>query len=261
MKTTFLRALAVALCLASAAVAQPQPPAPADPPRPKGPARLDFGLAFSQIVSTSSFSSTQTIREYAEDGTFGASYEVKGAPGAAFDLQYHFTEKFGLRASFQASSRKSDGEFTASLPHPFFFSRPRSAAGTVTGLGFQEKAYALTAVFQRTGDWGVSFEAGPAFFSVNATLADSMRTAQVYPYDTVAFEGVVSSKKKVSPVGFAAGLSLSRRLGPSVDAVVGANFTTGSGMVSIGGRDVSVKAGGLQARAGLRIVVARKKAE
>ena len=228
---------------------------------PQGDSRIEVGLAFAQTLGSSTFSGTQTVRDYAEDGTLKSSYDVGGAPGGAFDLQYNLKKTFGVRAGFQTFSRKSTGTFDAQIPHPFFFNKPRSLSGTQSDLGFSESAFSLTLVYRAgSGKWKVNVEGGPAFFSVDATVADRVNYGDVYPYDVVTFSGVSSSKKKVSPVGFAVGVEVGRQVSNAVAVVVQGRLSQGTGDLDVNGQKMSVKAGGGQVRVGLRITAARKKA-
>lgn len=264
MKRTDFRtgaSLALLFSLASLAAAQDtKVSASGAPAAPGGDARLEVGLAFADVLGTSTFSAALKQREYAEDGSFTGSYKVKAAPGASVDVQYNLSPKFGVRAGFQSFSRKSDGTFDAQIPHPFYFNQQRKVSGSQSGLGFSEKATTLTGVYRGGSDkWKVNVEAGAAFFTVNATVADRVNFGDVYPYDTATFSGVASSKHKVSPIGFAAGLEIGRRLSDAVAVVAAGRFTGGSGDIDISGTKVSVKAGGVQARIGLRLTLARKK--
>lgn len=225
-----------------------------------GDARLEVGLAFAEVLGTSTFSATLKQREYAEDGSFTGSYKVKAAPGAGIDLQYNLTPRFGVRAGFQTFSRKSDATFEAQIPHPFYFNQQRKVSGAQSGLGFSESAMTLTGVYRGgSGKWKVNVEAGAAFFTVNATVADRVNFGDVYPYDTATFSGVASSKRKVSPIGVAVGIEVGRQLSNAVAVVAGGRFTGGSGDLDIAGAKVNVKAGGAQARIGLRLTLTRRK--
>ena len=226
----------------------------------QGDSRIEVGLAFAQTLGSTTFGSTQTIRDYAEDGTLKSSYDVGKAPGAAFDLQYNLSRKFGVRAGFQTFSRKSTGTFEAQVPHPFFFSRLRTVSGTEADMGFSESAVSLTAVYRAgSGKWKVNVEGGPAYFKVDATIADRIQLGETYPYDTVQFGGVSSSKKKVSPIGFAVGLEVGRELSRSVAVVVQGRFSQGTGDLDVNGQKMSIKAGGASVRIGLRATLARRK--
>ena len=264
MKRTDFRtgaSLALLFSLASLATAQDtQVSASGTPKSPAGDARIEVGLAFADVLATSTFSAALKQREYAEDGSFTGSYKVKAAPGVGFDVQYNVSPKFGVRAGFQSFSRKSDATFEAQIPHPFFFNQQRKVSGSQSGLGFSESAMTLTGVYRGgSGKWKVNVEAGVAYFTVNATVADRVNFGDVYPYDTATFSGVASSKHKVSPIGFAAGLEIGRQLSDAVAVVAGGRFTGGSGEIDVSGTKVSVKAGGAQARIGLRLTLARKK--
>lgn len=261
LQTRMSIALSLLLTAGSLAAAQDkQPVSGITGQAPRGESRIEVGLAFAESLGTSSFDSSLTVREYGEDGTFKSSYKVGKAPGGGFDLQYNLNRKFGVRLGAQTFSRKSTGTFDAQIPHPFFFSKPRSVTGTQSGLGFSEAAFSLTGVYRGgSGKWKVNLEGGPAYFSVNATVAEKIGYGEVYPYDIATFSGVTSSKKKVSPIGFAVGLEVGRELSSSVSVVVQGRFTQGSGDLDVNGQKINIKAGGAQARVGLRLVIARKK--
>ena len=263
MMIAFTLVIAMALALGSPSFAEDlQPGSGLTGQTPPGPSRIEVGLAFAQTLGASKFNSSQTIREHAEDGTFKSSYNVGGSPGGGFDLQYNLSDKFGVRLGAQTFSRKSTGTFEAQVPHPFFFSRPRTVNGTTGGLGFSEAAYSLTGVYRGgSGKWRVNLEGGPAYFSVNATVAEKISYGEVYPYDTATFSGIVSVKKKASPFGFAVGLEVGREIAKSVSVVAQGRFTQGSGDIDVNGQKIHIKAGGAQARLGLRFVLARKRVQ
>lgn len=245
--------LLLALGLSGHAFAQDQEPAQ------RGDSRIEVGLAFAQSLGSQTFGASQTQREYAEDATFDSSYKTGSAPGGAFHLQYNLTDRFGLRVGAQTFSRMSEGSFNGRIPHPFFFSQPRSISGTQSDLAFTETAFSLTGVVQgRSGNWSVSLEGGPAYFKVDATVAERIGFTDVYPFDTATFSGITSSKHSVSPFGFAVGLEIGREFSPSVAAVLQGRFTQASGDISVKGQTIGIKAGGAQVRLGLRFVLARK---
>ena len=211
-------------------------------------------------LGSTSFSGTQTIKDYAEDGTLKSSYEVGQAPGAAFDLQYNLSTKFGVRAGFQTFARKADGTFEASVPHPFFFGKPRTVSGSQADMDFTESAITLTAVYRAgSGKWKLNLEGGPAFFNVDATVAEHLTLGEVYPYDTLQFGGVTTVQKSVSPFGFAVGLEIGRELSDAIMLVAQGRFSQGSSDLDLNGQKMTVKAGGGQVRVGLRIILARKR--
>ena len=250
MKPVLKLAAIAAILLTSAPAARAQSSEP----------RIEGGISFAQTVSATKFDATRTYRESAEDATFAASYKAKAAPGAAFHLQYNFSPKFGVRAGVQFASRKSDATITGQSPHPFFFSRPRAYSGEATGLGFSETGFSLTAVLRgRSGKWAYGLEAGPALFSVNATLAARPRLSETYPYDTTTFGGAETVKRKVSPVGVAVGVEFGRMVNDSVTVFVQGRYAGGSADADLEGTPVSVKAGGASARAGVSFTLVKGK--
>jgi opacity protein-like surface antigen len=256
--------LGLALALGSASLAQAQDKQPVSSVTgkpPQGDSRFEVGIAAAGSFSESSFGGAQTVKDYVENGTFTSSYSVGKAPGVAFDLQYNFTKKFGVRAGVQTFTRKTSGVFDAQVPHPFFFGTLRHVTGSQGDMDFKETALALTGVYRGgSGKWILNAEAGPAFFNVDATLADHLTLNEVYPYDTLSFNGVTTVKKSVSPFGFAVGLEFGRELTDAISIVAQGRFSQGTKDVPLNGQNLSIKAGGGSARIGLRFVAGRKKA-
>ena len=260
---TFIFSAALATAGVPSVEAQDKQPVSAVTGDPvKGPSRIEAGLDFAETLGTSTFNSNQTIREFAEDGTLTGAYKVGQSPGFGFHIQYNLGKTFGVRLGGQTFSRKSTGTFDAKIPHPFFLAKPRSAQATVSALGFNEAAVSLTGVYRGgAGKWKFNLEGGPAYFSVDATVAEKWEYGQVYPYDTVTLSGVARTKQQVSPFGFAAGIEFGRELSPAVSVVAQGRYTGGSGDLTVNGQKINIKAGGAQARIGLRIVLARSKAK
>jgi len=261
MSRTLGLGLGLLLVATGLAAAQDDQPVSGITGRPsEGDSRLEIGLAFAQAVSSPTFNSSLTTRDYAEDGTFNGAYKVAGSPGGALDLQYNLSPRFGLRVGGQTFSRSSDGTFDAQIPHPFFFSQPRSVSGTASDLTFSERAYSLTGVLRGgSGNWTFSLDGGPAYFTVEALVAEKVTFSDAYPFDTATFTGVTSSKHKLSKVGFSVGLEIGREFNPSVAAVIQGRFAQASGKIDLSGQKVGIKAGGGQVRVGLRFFLARKR--
>ncbi len=228
-------------------------------PEAKGESRLEAGLAFAQTLGSTSFNTTQTVREFAENGTLRSAYKIGGARGGGVHLQYNLRPRFALRLGFHTFSRKSTGTFEAEVPHPFFLGRPRTVTGTQAGLGFHESAYSLTGAYRGgSGRWRWSVDGGPAVFAVSATVAEKVAYGHVFPYDTATFSGITSTRKKAAPIGVAAGVELVRDLSPSISVLAQARFNRGSGNLDVNGQKISIKSGGAQARFGLRFVLLRR---
>jgi hypothetical protein len=261
LRLPFALGLALALAPGSLASAQDKQPVSSITGKPaRGESRVEVGLAVAESLSSTSFSGSQTIKDYAEDGTLHSSYDVGKAPGLSFDLQYNFSKKLGARAGIQTFSRKADGAFDAQVPHPFFFGRLRSVSGTQGDMDFSESAISVTAVYRAgSGKWKMNLEGGPAFFNVDATVAEHLTLGETYPYDTLPFAGVTTVKKSISPIGFAVGLEIGRELSDAIMVVVQGRFSQGSSDIDLNGQKMSVKAGGGQVRIGLRFIAARKR--
>lgn len=91
-------------------------------------------------LTTSDFGDGATKRENAEDGRFDTTYEVKS--GAAFDIAGGgvLWRQLGVGVGVSRFSVSTPSALSATIPHPFFFNRPRSVSGDVAGLKREELA-------------------------------------------------------------------------------------------------------------------------
>ncbi|HVQ29780.1 MAG TPA: outer membrane beta-barrel protein [Vicinamibacteria bacterium] len=219
-------------------------------------ARIFLNGAFD--VGSKDFSQTRTFKEFAEDGTIESQYSV--GSGVGFELGFHwrFKGRFGAMASVSSAGRDATVDVTASIPHPLYLEKPRSASTSQEGLSYHETIVHVDFVYAIPS--GKSLEillfAGPSFADVKADVVTKLNYSQKYPYDEVTVTSLSSSRLSDSGVGFNIGAGLDYRLGKSRRFGLGAQarFTTGSAnLVPAEGPTIDIDAGGFQAAAGVRI--------
>jgi hypothetical protein len=226
--------------------------AAAPPPAPK--AFVSIGGAYQ--VSSHDFDETSTLRVNAEDGQLRRAYKVPA--GVALDVAGGATivGRLGVAVGVSSYSKSADADVSASIPHPFFFNRPRAVSGTANGLTRTERAVHVQARYTLplNGAWVVMVFGGPSFFAVSQQFVTSLAYSETYPFDSAEFRSATIEKASGNKAGFNAGTDVgyffTRHLGAG--ATVRYAGTT-IDLHPAGGATTSVKAGGLQAGGGLRI--------
>jgi|SRR5262245_23779476 len=207
-------------------------------------------------VATNTLDQNAVRRDNVEDGRIVATYD--GGKAATFGISggARVWRQLGIGAGFTRTAFSTPAAIDASIPHPFFFNRPRTAAGDVSGLEREElgvhiHARAMFDVNERTR---LALFGGPSFFQVRQGLVTDIRYSETYPYDAVQFSGATTRDGRASAVGFNVGGDFAFFFSRSAGVGATVQFTNGSAdMPGLLGTPVRVKAGGPEVGAGLRL--------
>jgi opacity protein-like surface antigen len=199
------------------------------------------------------YDGTRTFDSFAEEGRIDTDYDAGKGPGGEIGLTFRLTRRLGVGLAGTFVSRDTTATYSASLPHPLFLNRPRTAEGTVD-VEYSEKAGHLDLVYLgSSGSLDFALFAGPSLVSVSADLLGTPVFAQDYPFDEVTVNNLQPLSADKSGVGFNAGASLTYRFSRSVGFGVQGRFTRASlELVREDDDPVSIDAGGLQVGAGFR---------
>jgi hypothetical protein len=230
----------------------PRPAGPPAPPPPRGFVTINGGYQ----AASNDFSDGATFRQNAEDGRLDADYSVTGGP--ALDIAGGATvwRRLGVAIGITRFSRSTPTAVSASVPHPFFFNRPRSVTGDVAGLRRDELAVHVQArgMLPVRGPLQVMVFGGPSFFTVKQDVISELTYTEEYPYDAAGLGAAVTTTASESKVGYNVGADIAyfftRQLGVGFTAQ---HSTATVSVPSPAGGRTDVKAGGLQAGGGLRI--------
>jgi hypothetical protein len=255
--TAFMMVLLGAASLAGAQVRPGQPaparPAPAAPPID----RIYVSINGAYQTGGNSFDETVTFRENAEDGRFTTDYAVKSGPAFNVSVGAGLWRNIGVGVGVTRYSKNTPTVLNASVPHPFFFNRPRTVDGEVAGLKREELAVHVQAraTFVPTERIQAVVFAGPSFFSVKQGIVNDFEINETFPYDTATFSRGITTDVDESKIGFNAGADVgyffTRQIG--VGGSVQWAGTTIDAPSSSGTGTFEIKAGGFQAGGGLRL--------
>ena len=198
------------------------------------------------------FEKVSSLRANAEDGSFTTDYEVKGGP--VFDVGggVVLSRRFAVGVGLTRFSRSSSSALSGSVPHPFFFNRPRAVTGDVVGLERDQLAVHVQA--QVLAPIGPRLQVvafgGPSFFQIDQELVSNFTWVDSYTFDDASFGTATTASANGSSVGFNAGVDVAYFFTQRVG--VGGMLQFSRATVELDdGQDV--KAGGTKASGGLRL--------
>jgi len=219
-------------------------------------AQVFLALNGSYQSTSNDFHDGGVLRDRTEDGRFDADYQV--APGPTFNVSggARVWRRLGIGGGLSRFSRSTPAVLEGSVPHPFFFNRPRPLDGSVVGLDRQELAFHLQVRGELpiNGRLQLSVFGGPSWFRVTQGLVHSITYTDAYPYDEALFSSATTSSEAGTALGFNVG----------ADTAIFFTRHTGIGVVvqyagatvdlpSAGNGVNAVNAGGLQTGIGLRL--------
>jgi len=237
---SLLRGSALALLLAAAAPAQ---------------AQVTVWANGVYDLSSSDWSHNRSFREFVEDARYLARYETEGAPGFDVGIQVSLLSGVGPELAFSRVSRDATGSVDASIPHPLYFDRPRSASLAAPGLGYSEQVIHMGLGWQgESGGLGFAVFGGLSLFKVRADAIEAISYEQLYPYDSLQLVTPRAVEQSDEPIGFHLGGRLDWRLSRSFGLGAQLRYAAATASFSLPGGDAfEIDAGGLQVAAGIRI--------
>jgi hypothetical protein len=236
---------------------QPSPARPTTKPAQQPIDRIYVSVNGAFQTGGSDFSETVTFTENAESGTFSTDYDVKSGPAFNISVGASLWRNIGVGVGVTRFSKNTPTALSASVPHPFFFNRPRTVDGEVAGITREELAVHIQAratFVPRRNMQAVVF-AGPSFFNVKQGIVNDFEITEAYPFDTAAFSRGISTEVDESKVGVNVGADVgyffTRQVG--VGGSVQWAGTTIDAPASGSTGTLEIKAGGFQAGGGLRL--------
>jgi len=206
-------------------------------------------------VGSHDFEQVSTLRANVEDGTFTTDYDVKSGP--SFDVTGGATvwRRLAIGVGVTRFSRSTPSTLSGSVPHPFFFNRPRPVSGDIAGLEREELAIHVEAI--ATAPIGRRLQVmafgGPSFFRVKQDMVTTFTWAETYPFDDASFGSATVVDADGSKLGFNVGGDVAFFFSRQVGVGGSIRYSAATVEIDVAGGTHDVKAGGLQAGGGLRL--------
>jgi hypothetical protein len=226
-----------------------------------GPARAEtrttLSLSGLYALGSSSFRESRRFTQFAEAGRIDAGYQADPGPGFEGAVRQMLGRRLGIAVALGYLKRNESVTFSAALPHPLYFGRPRPASGTRNGLSYSETAAHLDLVFVPASGKHLeaSLFAGVSLIKVRADLIDHIEYTQTYPYDAVSAVSAPSATVLDNPFGFNVGASLDGRLSEHIALGAQGRFSRAKARLHpSAGNTLGLDAGGFQIGAGIRFL-------
>jgi hypothetical protein len=219
--------------------------------------RVRVDVSAGQQATATQFRQAGTFEEFLENASFNVANEVK--KDAFYDVAFNVRLWRGLSAGLAVSyfTKADDAAVEASIPHPFFFDRPRSIGGPGAGLKRTETGvHILVAwIVPATDRFELTFSGGPSVFQVQQDLVQRVSYSQSYPYDAAQFTGVAAQRIKDDAVGGNVGADVTWKLSRHVGIGAAIRYSHATFDTSIvSSEPTSFDVGGLHAGGGLRFI-------
>jgi hypothetical protein len=222
-----------------------------------GGTHLTIGVSGGVQQAAEDLSDHFSFPKNAETETVDVRYPMKPLGFIDLAAAYRVWKNLGVGVAVSVTSGKVDAEVTASVPHPFFFNQPRTVTGTEHNISHSETGVhvQLQYLIPATGKLHFILEGGPSWINVDHEVVTDVTVTESYPYDTAAFGGAVTKSTTGSAAGFNAGVDVTWMFAESIGVGGLVRYTRADiDLKAVEGRSLSVKAGGLQAGAGIRVL-------
>jgi hypothetical protein len=220
--------------------------------RPETPVRALIFFGGDMSTKPATFSQSVTERVNLEDARFTSTYAGKAAIGFGAAATVRVWRPLGIRVGFSRFAHETSAAFSGAVPHPFFFSTPRSVSGEANDLPRQEATIdlQLAGIFQLNRSLIASVSAGPSLVMLNRHLIADYNYSEIYPYDTVIGVEPASTRVSGSKLGVGAGGSLTMLLTRVVGVSGQVQFVRANVPVGLPS-EASIRAGGLRGSLGV----------
>jgi hypothetical protein len=191
-----------------------------------------------------------------ETATVDVKYPARAAVLIDGNVTLRLWKQLGAGLAVSETTRNGSADVDARIPHPLLFQQPRTVSGSQsgvsdaqTGIHFQ-LSYAIPATRRLT----ITLSGGPSYVRVNQDVVTDVKYTESYPYDVATFTSAPTERMTAGAVGFNAGGDV-RWMFTKAFGIGGlVRFTRATADLGSGDRTISVRAGGVQAGGGVRLV-------
>jgi hypothetical protein len=221
-----------------------------------GADRVTIGLSGLFAPDRIELQGTRTFTEYAEAAALEWSVEQDSGWGAEGAIEAHLGRSLGVELAVSAVRRDGVARAALSIPHPFYLNRPRTGS-VEEPARYEERAVHVGAVYRaRRGRLLARLSGGASIFRISQDLVEDAAYDEAYPFDEIAVRELVLRQTSDRAFGFNVGGEIGLRVAGQMALAGGVRYSRGRvSLSSPAGQAVSVDAGGLQVRFGLRLTL------
>jgi opacity protein-like surface antigen len=217
--------------------------------------RIEISGNVGAQTGASKFTQSHSFTFNSETETLTVDHDVKTALGFNVGAAVRLVPQFWAGVQYAMTEMKPSASITAVIPHPLVFNASRTVEGSSNDVVHNEQNVHVDLMYAlpvRAVD--VRVMGGPTFFNLKQDLVSRVTVNESYPFDTATFASATTKQLSDSAVGFNAGVDVSRALTSHLG--VGGLVRYSRADVKFDDADVgkhTVKAGGLEATAGVRV--------
>lgn len=178
----------------------------ASPQLPRGYVLAGAGFATEEI----DFEDHSTFTANAESSSIDVDYDGSGKVGLDVAAGFRLWKSFGARIGVNRTGSDAAAAVSASIAHPFFFNRARTAETEVSGLQRHNTTIDAHASvgFLLGRTLQVSVFAGPSWLHVKQDVVVDVPYTDAFPYDSITLGTPVVRSSSASKVGFGGGVDV-----------------------------------------------------
>jgi opacity protein-like surface antigen len=218
--------------------------------------RLEISANVGALTGASKFTASNALASNGgEIETLTVDHGVKTAFGFNVGAAVRIIPQFWVGAQYAMAEMKPSASIAAVIPHPLLFNAPRTVQGSINDVAHKEQNVHVDLMYALpVHAVDVKVMGGPTFFNLKQDFVSGVTVNETYPFDTAAFANATTKQLSKRAVGFNAGIDISRLLTSQVG--IGALIRYSRADAKFDNGDTgqqTVKAGGLEATAGVRV--------
>jgi hypothetical protein len=220
-----------------------------------------IGINVGVQPQSQTFTETSTPVINGEIASIVVPHTVGSSPLIDASIGVRVAKNFGIGVGYWNLKSTDSATLTAQIPNPIIFNSPRTASASTGDLTHRESTVSVHLLWMLpvSAKFDVAAILGPAFISVAQDLVRGITTTEGAPlFGTVAISSVQTQKQSKTATALMVGTDLTYRFTRQIGAGGFVRFNRlSNGTIDLpaasGDGVVSVKAGGFQLGAGLRI--------
>ena len=247
-----MRRRGIGVILAGALSAAPAL-ASAQPPADAGKAHV--GVAIGALVTKGTFGAPLTFPVYGEPALVDSEANWPRDWTVEVDAGLRLWRNLGVALTVSHGQREADSRVSGTIPHPFFFSQPRTLDDDGPTLARRETAVHIGVRWTRrlTRRLTIAAIAGPSVIAVGQDVVTGVVLSETYPYTTVRLSRATTARRDRSAVGGHVAGEGVVSLTPHLGVIGGVRYSRARVRVaSADGQTADIDLGGGVVRAGMR---------
>jgi hypothetical protein len=163
--------------------------------------RVDISIVGGYQTSQPRMSQTQTFELYSEQGSLTTTYTARRQPVAEAGVTVRVWRKLTVGIAATHFHDSGSAQVNASLPNPLAFSQPRELTGTAAVSHTETGMNVFAGYWIQRSRLDIIVSGGPSVFRVDQDFVSDVVYTEVYPYDTVGYEGASEVRQRKSTAG------------------------------------------------------------